>query len=114
MNTLQKIAREVPEDKKIADFSVGDTIRADVSIVEGDKERIQSLNGTVISRRGSGIAETVTIRRVSYGQGVEHVLPLYSPRLARIQVLRRGKVRRSKLYYIRHQQGKSARIKELR
>ncbi len=114
MNILQKIEQEVPEGKEIADFSIGDTIRADVLIVEGDKERIQSLTGTVISRRGTGVAKSVTIRRVSYGQGVEHILPLCSPRLAGIKLLRRGRVRRSKLYYIRNQQGKAARVKELR
>lgn len=114
MNTLQKIAAEVPRKEEIANFVIGDTVRADVLIIEGDKERLQSLSGTVIARNGSGITESVTIRRISYGQGVEHILPLYSPRVKQIVVTRRGRVRRSKLYYIRNQQGKAARIKELR
>ncbi len=114
MNTLQKIAREIPPKEGVTNFSIGDTIRADVLIVEGEKERIQTLTGTVIARNGSGIAESLTIRRISYGQGVEHVLPLYSPRVAKISVTRHGRVRRAKLYYIRNQQGKAARVKELR
>ncbi len=114
MNSLQKIARETDKRESIGDFAVGDTIRADLLIVEGEKERIQSLTGTVIARNGGGVAEAITIRRISYGQAVEHVLPLHSPRVAKITVTRRGKVRRAKLYYIRGQQGKAARVKELR
>ncbi len=114
MNTLQKIAAETGKKEGIADFSIGDTIRADVLIVEGEKERLQTLTGTLIARNGGGIAESITIRRISYGQGVEHILPLHSPRLSKISVTRRGRVRRSKLYYIRGQKGKAARIKELR
>ncbi len=114
MNTLQKISRETVAKKGLDKFAVGDTVRAEVLIVEGGKERLQSITGTVIARNGSGIAESLTIRRISYGQGVEHVLPLQSPRVAKISVTRRGRVRRSKLYYIRRQQGKAARVKELR
>lgn len=114
MNILQKITREVESKENLAPFAIGDTIRAEVLIVEGDKERIQSLTGTVIARKGSGVEESLTIRRISYGQGVEHVLPLHSPRLHKITVIRRGRVRRSKLYYIRNQQGKAARVKEMR
>jgi len=114
MNTLQKIEQEMAKDKQIASFSVGDTVRADLMIVEGDKERIQSVTGTVIARKGTGVTESVTIRRISYGQAVEHVLPLISPRVTKITVTRRGRVRRAKLYYIREQQGKAARVRELR
>lgn len=111
MNAVQKIHRENLK-ADMPEFTVGDTVRANVRIIEGGKERIQTLTGTVIARNGSGVAESVTIRRVSYGQGLEHVLPLHSPRVAGIEVVRRGKVRRSKLYYVRERQGKSARIRE--
>lgn len=114
MNTLQRIALENSSKEGVEGFEIGDTVRADILIIEGDKERTQSVTGTVIARNGGGIAESVTIRRISYGQGVEHVLPLHSPRLTKITVVRQGKVRRSKLYYIRSQQGKAARIKERR
>jgi large subunit ribosomal protein L19 len=111
MNAIQKIHRENLKTD-IPEFNVGDTVRANVRIIEGGKERIQTLTGTVIARNGGGIAESVTIRRVSYGQGLEHVLPLHSPRVAGFEVVRRGSVRRAKLYYIRDRQGKSARIRE--
>ena len=113
MNVLEKIHTENLKTD-LPDFSVGDTLRADVLIVEGGKERVQSFTGTVIARNGNGVSSTVTLRRVAYGQGVERVLPLHSPRLATLHVVRRGKVRRSKLYYLRSQQGKAARIKERR
>ncbi len=113
MNVVQKIHRENLKTN-VPVFNIGDTLRADVLIIEGGKERTQSFSGTVIARNGSGISETVTLRRVSYGQGVERVLPLHSPRIAQFEVLRRGRVRRSKLYYVRDQQGKAARIQELR
>ena len=88
-------------------FCIGDTVRVDVKIREGDRERIQAFEGTVIAKRGSGVAETFTVRRVSYGVGVERVFPLHSPNVAH------GKVRRSKLYYLRDRVGKSAKVKEL-
>lgn len=113
MNTIQKIHHENMKTD-IPDFSVGDTLQVDVRIVEGGKERIQAFSGTVIARNGTGISQTVTLRRVSYGQGVERVLPLHSPRVASIKVARRGQVRRSKLYYMREQVGKAARVKEKR
>ena len=94
-------------------FSVGDTVRVDVKIREGDRERIQAFEGTVIARKGSGVTETFTVRRVSYGVGVERVFPLHSPNVADIKVTRYGKVRRSKLYYLRDRVGKSSKVKQL-
>jgi len=94
------------------EFSSGDTVRVHVKIKEGEKERIQVFQGTVISRRGGGTAETFTVRKVSGGIGVERVFPLHSPNLAKIERIRIGQVRRSKLYYLRNLTGKSARIKE--
>ena len=96
----------------IPHFSSGDTLRVHVKIKEGDKERIQVFQGTVISRRGGGTAETFTVRKISSGVGVERVFPLHSPNLAKIEKIRAGAVRRSKLYYLRELTGKSARIKE--
>lgn len=113
MNRIDKVRRENLKTD-LPDFSIGDNLRVDVRIIEGGKERIQAFTGTVIARNGTGIAETVTLRRVSYAQGVERVLPLHSPRVANIEVLRRGRVRRSKLYYLRNQVGRAARVRELR
>ena len=93
-------------------FGIGDTVRVDVKIREGDRERIQAFEGTVIAKRGSGVAETFTVRRVSYGVGVEKVFPLHSPIIEKIETVRAGKVRRAKLYYLRDRVGKSAKIKE--
>ena len=98
----------------IPNFGVGDTIQVDVRIIEGGKERIQAFTGTVIGRNGGGIAETVTVRRISHGQGVERILPLHSPRVAKITVIRQGLVRRAKLYYLREAVGNAARVKEKR
>ena len=94
-------------------FNIGDTIRVDVKIREGERERIQAFEGTVIAKKGSGIAETFTVRRVAYGVGVERVFPLHSPNVAAVKVVRYGKVRRSKLYYLRDRVGKAAKVKEL-
>ena len=93
-------------------FEVGDTVRVSVRIKEGDKERIQAFEGTVIAKRGSGISETFTVRRVSYGVGVERVFPVNSPNVADVKVIRRGKVRRAKLYYLRNRVGKASKVKE--
>ena len=98
--------------KKPINFSVGDTVKVHVKVVEGDKERIQVFAGIVIARRGSGVNESFTVRRISYGEGVERVFPLYSTNIDSITVVRRGRVRRSKLYYLRGLRGKSARIAE--
>lgn len=94
------------------EFEIGDTVKVDVKIREGDKERIQSFEGTVIAKRGSGVAETFTVRRLSYGVGVERVFPIHSPNVADVKVVRKGKVRRAKLYYLRGRVGKAAKVKE--
>ena len=97
---------------EVPQFSIGDTIRVDVNIREGDRERIQQFEGTVIARKGSGISETFTVRRISYGVGVEKVFPLYSPVIEKVETVRKGKVRRAKLYYLRDRVGKAAKVKE--
>jgi large subunit ribosomal protein L19 len=94
------------------EINVGDTVRIGVRIREGDKERVQAFEGIVIARRGSGVSETFTVRRVSYGVGVERVFPVNSPNIESVKVIRRGQVRRSKLYYLRDRVGKSAKVKE--
>lgn len=98
----------------IPDFRPGDTVRVDVKVVEGSKERIQAFEGVVIKRRGSGLSETYTVRRVAYGVAVERCFPVHSPRVDKITVVRQGRVRRAKLYYMRERFGKAARIKEVR
>lgn len=113
MTILDKIRKEqVREDRH--QFNVGDTVKISVKIVEGDNERIQHFQGVVIAKRGTGIEETFTVRRVQAGQGVERVFPVNSPRLEKVEVIRRGSVRRSKLYYLRNKVGRDARVKELR
>lgn len=98
--------------KDIPEFGPGDTLRVSVLISEGDKERIQDFVGVCIRRKGSGISETFTVRRVSYGVGMERIFPLHSPKIEKIEVIRRGRVRRAKLYYLRELRGKKARIVE--
>jgi large subunit ribosomal protein L19 len=98
----------------IPDFGPGDTLKVHVRVVEGDRERIQMFEGVVIARRGSGVRETFTVRKVSFGVGVERTFPVHSPIIAEIENLRRGDVRRAKLYYLRDRTGKRARIKEKR
>lgn len=98
--------------KKIPSFVPGDTVKVSIKIVEGEKKRIQHFEGTVMRRRGEGINKSFTIRRVSYGIGVEKTFPLYSPSLEKIEITRQGKVRRAKLYYLRERKGKAAKIKE--
>ena len=93
-------------------FSIGDTVRVSVKIKEGERERIQVYDGTVIARKHSGISETFTVRRISYGVGVERVFPIHSPNIAGVEVVRKGTVRRGKLYYLRSRVGKSAKVKE--
>lgn len=93
-------------------FNVGDTVKISVNIREGERERIQMFEGTVIAKKGSGVAETFTVRRVSYGVGVERVFPVHSPNVKDVQVVRSGRVRRSKLYYLRDRVGKAAKVKE--
>lgn len=98
--------------QEIPAFEVGDTVRIGVNIREGDKERVQMFEGTVIARKGSGISETFTVRRVSYGVGIERVFPIHSPNVKEVKVIRRGKVRRAKLYYLRDRVGKAAKVQE--
>lgn len=97
--------------KEIEDFNIGDTIKVHTRIVEGNKERIQVFTGTVMARKGTGVAETFTIHRVAYGEGMERVFLLNSPKIAKIELARKGKVRRAKLYYLRGTQGKAAKVK---
>ena len=92
-------------------FGIGDTVRVDVKIREGERERIQAFEGTVIAKKGSGVAETFTVRRLSYGVGVERVFPVHSPNVAKVELVRSGKVRRAKLYYLRDRVGKAAKVK---
>ncbi len=111
MDALKLIAQDSLKAEKPA-FSIGDTVRVDVKIREGERERIQAFEGTVIAKRGSGVSETFTVRRVSYGVGVERVFPVHSPNVADVKVVRYGKVRRAKLYYLRDRVGKASKVKE--
>lgn len=113
MNTIDRIERKMLGDKKY-DFRVGDTVRIMVRVVEGNKEREQAFQGVVIKHRGGGAGESFTVRKLSSGIGVERVFPLHSPNIKSIKIVRRGKVRRARLYYLRDLVGKSARIKEKR
>lgn len=116
MNVLQKFeAKELAkyqEQKEVPDFSPGDTVKVNVRIKEGNRERIQAYEGVCISREGSGVNENFTVRKISLGEGVERVFPLWSSRIDSIELVRRGSVRRAKLYYLRDRRGKSARIAE--
>jgi large subunit ribosomal protein L19 len=116
MNLLQQIAakhaKELSEGKEIPDFSAGDTIRVGVRVQEGEKTRIQNFEGVCIARKGGGIDASFTVRKISFNEGVERIFPLYSPIVESITVVRRGRVRRAKLYYLRDLRGKSARIRE--
>ena len=112
---MQNIIADITKDQLRADlpaFRPGDTVRVHVKVVEGTRERIQVYEGVVIGRRGGGISETFTVRKISYGVGVERTFPVHTPKIAQLEVTRRGKVRRAKLYYLRGKMGKSARIKE--
>jgi large subunit ribosomal protein L19 len=111
MDALKTIAASSVKETT-PEFSIGDTIKVSVNIREGERERIQIFEGTVIAKKGSGVAETFTVRRVAYGVGVERVFPLHSPNVKDIKVVRYGKVRRSKLYYLRDRVGKAAKVKE--
>ena len=113
MSVMEKIRTSQVRAER-HEFNIGDTVKVSVKIVEGDNERIQAFQGTVIARHGSGIEETFTVRRVQAGQGVERVFPINSPRLEKVEVIRQGSVRRAKLYYLRDKVGKAARVKELR
>ena len=116
MNLIQQLEKEqydkLAAGKDIPDFGPGDTVIVNVKVVEGDRSRVQAYEGVCIGRAGSGINENFTVRKISYGEGVERVFPVLSPMIDSIKVVRRGKVRRAKLYYLRHLRGKSARIVE--
>ena len=116
MNIIEKIEKEQLEKlssgKQTPDFNPGDTIKVDVKVVEGTRERIQAFEGVCIARGGKGINESFTVRKISYGEGVERVFPLFSPKISSITLIRKGKVRRAKLYYLRDRRGKAARIVE--
>ena len=116
MNVIDKIEKDqmdkISSERSIPEFGAGDTIKVDVKIVEGDKERIQAFEGLCIARSGGGLNESFTVRKISYGEGVERIFPIFSPKISGITVLKRGKVRRAKLYYLRDRKGKSARIAE--
>ena len=116
MNIIQELEKEqaaaIMGDKVVPEFAPGDTVKVNVKVTEGTRTRIQAYEGVVISRAGGGINENFTVRKISYGEGVERVFPLYSPSVDSIEVVRRGKVRRAKLYYLRGLRGKSARIVE--
>jgi len=116
MNIIQQLEKEELErlaaNRQIPDFQPGDTLRVNVKIKEGDRERVQAYEGVCIGRQGGGVNESFTVRKISFGEGVERVFPLYSPNIDSIEVKRRGVVRRAKLYYLRDRRGKSARIAE--
>lgn len=111
MDALKVIAQDNIKSE-VPQFSIGGTVRVSVNIREGQRERIQNFEGTVIAKRGSGVSETFTVRRLSYGVGIERVFPLHSPNVVDVKVIRYGKVRRAKLYYLRDRVGKAAKVKE--
>ena len=113
MNIIEQIEKENLK-KDVPAFEVGDTVKVYVKVVEGDKERLQSYEGIVTAKRNGSIRESFTVRRISYGVGVERTFPLHSPRISKVEVVRKGKVRRAKLYYIADRQGKAAKVKEKR
>ena len=111
MNIIATLEKEGLKEK-VADFNIGDTVRVYVKVVEGDKERIQAYEVVVSARKNGSIRETFTVRRISFGVGVERTFPVHSPRIDHVEVVRRGKVRRAKLYYVRKLSGKRAKVKE--
>ncbi len=116
MNIIEQLEQEqvakLAESRSIPEFQAGDTLRVHVKVVEGSRERVQIFEGVCIARKNNGVNSAFTVRKISYGEGVERVFPLYSPRIEEIEVVRRGSVRRAKLYYLRERRGKSARIAE--
>jgi large subunit ribosomal protein L19 len=118
MNVLQQLEQEqiaqLTESRPIPEFGPGDTVRVSVKVVEGSRERVQAFEGVCIARKNRGINSAFTVRKISYGEGVERIFPLYSPQIAEIEVVRRGRVRRAKLYYLRGRTGKATRISERR
>jgi large subunit ribosomal protein L19 len=118
MNVIQQIEREqiaaLTKDRAIPEFGPGDTVRVNVKVVEGSRERVQAFEGVCIARRNRGLNSSFVVRKLSYGEGVERIFPLFGPTIASIEVVRRGRVRRAKLYYLRGRTGKAARIVERR
>ena len=118
MNLIEEIEKEqvaaFEAEKSVPDFQPGDTVKVNVKVIEGSRERVQAFEGVCIARAGGGLNENFTVRKISYGEGVERVFPIYSPLVASIEVVRRGRVRRAKLYYLRGLTGKAARIAERR
>jgi large subunit ribosomal protein L19 len=114
MNIIEQLDREqiARLGKQVPDFQPGDTLQVNVKVVEGERTRVQAYEGVCIARSGGGLNESFTVRKISYGEGVERVFPLHSPMIDSVKVVRRGKVRRAKLYYLRDRRGKSARIAE--
>lgn len=114
MNIIEQLEKEHMEElgKDVPEFAAGDTVKVNVKVREGDRERIQAFEGVCIAKNGGGLNESFTVRKISFGEGVERVFPIYSPLVDSIEVVRRGKVRRAKLYYLRERRGKSARIAE--
>ena len=116
MNVIEQLEREEADrltaGRAIPDFRPGDTLRVNVRVKEGDKERLQAFEGVCIAKRGSGVSATFTVRKISNGIGVERIFPVHSPMISEISVIRRGRVRRAKLYYLRHLTGKATRIRE--
>ena len=116
MNLMQTLEQEEVKkllaNRAVPDFRPGDTLRVSVKVVEGERERVQAFEGVCIARKNAGINSNFTLRKISYGEGVERVFPLYSPRITAIEVVRKGSVRRAKLYYLRGRTGKAARISE--
>ena len=113
MNSIIDAINQENVKASIPAFNVGDTVKVMVKVIEGDRERLQAFEGIVIAKKHGGISETFTVRRISFGVGVEKTFPIHSPKVADIQVVRRGKVRRAKLYYLRARTGKAAKVKEL-
>ena len=118
MNVIEEIEREhmaeLTAEKSVPDFQPGDTVKVNVKVIEGSRERIQAFEGVCIARAGGGLNENFTVRKISYGEGVERVFPIHSPLVDSIELMRRGRVRRAKLYYLRGRTGKAARIVERR
>ncbi len=114
MNIIEQLEKEHMDElsKDVPEFAPGDTVKVNVKVREGERERIQAFEGVCIARKGGGLQESFTVRKISFGEGVERVFPIYSPLVDSIEVVRRGKVRRAKLYYLRERRGKSARIAE--
>ncbi len=116
MNTIEQLEQEqvtkLTQERALPEFNPGDTLRVNVKVVEGTRERIQAFEGVCIARKNRGVNSSFTVRKISYGEGVERVFPLHSPRIDSVELVRRGDVRRAKLYYLRGRTGKAARIKE--